>query len=335
MFRNCLKCKLQQLLIICIKMDIAYSCDDYYVSHTGISIISLLENNKSDDEVIIYIISKNIAEHNLKILNDICINYARKLIVVPFEQIAFDLKLSNTGRHIETVYAKIFFSRIEGLHKCLYIDSDTIVVDSIESLWNIDLSGIYLAAVETYIHKNRIKLAINPDSLFFNDGITLINVDYCREQNLIEKSLHLIEKFNGNPPILSEGILNSICQNNAKIISMRYNLMSGMYQLGIENPNYLSSITSYSKEDIVDSCLHPVIIHYLSAFYNRPWSKNCSHPLKKYYLKYKLMSPWKEQDLDNDDLPLWLKFLKHLGKLFGFENLMRFSHFKQTIMKID
>jgi len=309
-------------------MNIAYSCNDKYVPQTSISIISLLENNKSINEIIIYIISKNISLENINILNKICENYGRTLTIVPFQEIAYDLKLSDTGRHIETVYSKIFFSRIKDLNKCLYIDSDTVIVSSLKPLWNIDLSGSYLAAVETFSIKNKEKLKIKPESVFFNDGVTLMNVSYCRENKLIEKSLKLINKFNGAPPVLSEGVLNFVCQGQVKIISMKNNLMSGMYQLGIENPKYLSSITSYSEDDIAESCQFPIIIHYLSAFYNRPWTKDCTHPLKDYYLKYKQISPWKEQCLENGSLSLKLNCINQLGKLIGFCNVMRISHIK-------
>lgn len=195
-------------------------------------------------------------------------------------------------------------------------------------LWNTDLSGSYLAAVETFSIKNKEKLKIKPESVFFNDGVTLMNVSYCRENKLIEKSLKLINKFNGAPPVLSEGVLNFVCQGQVKIISMKNNLMSGMYQLGIENPKYLSSITSYSEDDITDSCQFPIIIHYLSAFYNRPWTKDCTHPLKDYYLKYKQISPWKEQCLENGSLSLKLNCINQLGKLIGFSKVMRISHIK-------
>lgn len=315
-------------------MNIAYSCNDFYVPQTGISIISLLENNKSFNEIIIYLISKNISKNNLELLNAICNSYDRTMIVIPFEQIAFDLKLSNTGRHIETVYSKIFFSRIKGLHKCLYIDSDTIIVDSLMPLWNIDISNVYLAAVETFTLKNREDLGIKPETIVFNDGMTLMNVDYCRENKLIDKSLHLIDKFEGNPPVLSEGVLNSICQDKVKFISLRYNLMAGMYQIGIENSKYLSTITSYSQEDIESSCQHPVIIHYLSAYYNRPWSKKCTHPLKHFYLKYKLISPWKDQELTNDDLPIKQNLIRNMGKIIGITNILKISNFKHSILNL-
>ncbi len=315
-------------------MNIIYSCNDKYVSQTGISIISLLTNNEQINKITIYLISKDISKYNLNILNNICVQFGRKLIVVPFVDIAYDLKLTDTGRHIETVYTKIFLSRIKNLKKCLYLDSDTIITASLESLWNTDLSESYLAAVETISIRNKEKLQIKRESIFFNDGVTLMNLEYCRDNLLLEKCLSLIAKYEGAPPVLSEGVLSSICQDEVKIISMRYNLMSGMYQLGIENPKYLSSITAYSETDIIDSCEHPVIIHFLSAFYNRPWSLHCSHPLKNYYFTYKDLSPWKGEKLCNLNLPRKLKIISILGNVLSFSAIHRLSRLKDRLLNI-
>ena len=47
-------------------MNIAYSCNDYYVPQTGISMISLFENNKEVDDICVYLISKDISKENVE-----------------------------------------------------------------------------------------------------------------------------------------------------------------------------------------------------------------------------------------------------------------------------
>jgi lipopolysaccharide biosynthesis glycosyltransferase len=312
-------------------MNIVYSCDNNYISQTGISIISLFENNLSINELNIYLISKDISTDNLDILNTICLKYKRKLNVISFYDIAFDLGLINCGRHIETIYIKIFLARIIDLHKCIYLDSDTIINGSLLELWDINISDYYFAAVETFKPKKISKLNISGNHIFFNDGILLINVDYCRKSNLINQSINLINYFNGSPPILSEGILNSLCQNKVKIISLKFNLMSGMYQIALLNPLYLSKITSYSLLEIEKSIRNPLIIHFLSSYYYRPWSKNCSHPLLLHFVKYKNISPWRNQLTCHEKRSFRIFILFYLGKIIGYDNLMKFSVYKSKI----
>lgn len=298
-------------------MNIAYSCDNAYVEQTGISLISLFENNKEEKEIVVYLISKGITKENIEILDSICKSYNRSLIVVKFEDICFDLPPCSVGRHLETIYAKVFFSRIEGLDKVLYLDSDVVVVGKLKPLWETDLSEKYMGVVETTYTKGKKALGIPRSTPFFNDGVVLVNVDYCRENNLISKVIEQVNAFGGNPPVLSEGVLNKICGQNVKYISLRYNLISGNLYFGLYDYDYLFEQLHYEKEDLIDSCENPVIVHYIAGFYNRPWCKKCTHPFKEFYLYYKSISPWKDSPLQDKDLSFKIKVAGLAYKVFG------------------
>ena len=184
-------------------MNIAYSCDNAYIEQTGISLISVFENNKEEKEIKVYLISKGISNENIEKLDSLCKSYIRELVVVNFDDIAFDLPQCSCGRHLETIYAKVFFSRIEGLDKVLYLDSDVVVVGNLKPLWETDLSEKYMGVVETTYTKGKKALGIPRSTPFFNDGVVLVNVDYCRENNLIFKVIEQVNAFGGNPPVLA------------------------------------------------------------------------------------------------------------------------------------
>lgn len=299
-------------------LSVAYACNDGYIPQTGISIISLLENNREFENITIYLISKGVSENNKTQLYEICCKYGRDFRVIEFDQIAYDLNISQTGRHIETIYAKIFFSRIEAIDKILYIDSDTIINDSLKGIWCENLDGYYMGMIETYTGNDAKKaLSLPYNSLFYNDGVALVNVDFCRNNNLIEKCISGIAEYNGKPPVLSEGLLNKVCHGRIKSISPRYNMMAGLYMYLSLNPEYIKHKLSYPLNDLIESYNNPVIIHYLSGFYNRPWTDSCTHPLKETFIKYKLLSPWANVPLTHSPLPLKIKILGRLLKTVG------------------
>ena len=160
-----------------MNINIAYSCNDSYISHTGISMISLFENNKNIDSITIFFIEKDVSITNLDILKNICNKYNRILKILSFDKLCEGLVTSDTGRHIETVYAKLFLSRIIDIDKIFYIDSDTIINNSLKDLWSIDISKHCLAGVETYTVNSKEKLDLKPDDVFINDGVTLLNLE--------------------------------------------------------------------------------------------------------------------------------------------------------------
>ena len=299
-------------------MNIAYACNDGYVMQTGISLISLFENNSHFGEIKVFIISSGISQSNLDILKSICDDYNRKMVVIKFKDIAYDLCISSIGRHIETIYAKVFFERIGEVDKIIYLDSDTIVADKLDDMWNINLEDFFMGMVQTTSGTDAKKmLGIPKETPFFNDGMAVVNVNYCRDHHLIEKSLKVIKEFKGNPPVLSEGCINKVCQGHIYKMSPRFNMMSGIYQLLKSDLKYAREILDYDIEDLRDSMEKPVIIHFLAGFYNRPWNKWCTHPLRFEFYKYKAMSPWKDDPLIDAKLPLRLRIIGIFVDCFG------------------
>ena len=298
-------------------MNIAYSCNDYYIPQTGISMISLFENNRDEKEINVYFISKEVSAENIELLRSIADKYERKLIVVSFESIAYDLKLSAIGRHIETIYSKVFFSRIKDINKIIYFDSDTIICDKLNDMWETDLTNCYMGVVETFPTKYYKELNLPKGEKFFNDGMAIVNVSYCRENHLIERVLEVVSEFEGAPPTLSEGALNKVCYGHVKYVSPKYNLLAGILYNYKLDPSFISDILHYSKDEIQDSCENPVVIHFLTDFYNRPWNIGCKHPYKELFYKYKKISPWSDAPLINNPLPWRLRIIDMGNRIVG------------------
>lgn len=296
-----------------MQLNVAYSCNEAYIHHTGISIISLLENNKDFETIRVYFIEKDVSSCSIEILHNIVESYNRKLIVVPFDEICYDLEIKDTGRHIETIYAKLYFSRLQDIDKILYIDSDTVIVGSLQSLWEINIDNYLLAGVETYTVDVKRELDLSANENFINDGIAFLNLKNMRDQNMITKFNKLIADYNGNPPLLSEGVVNKACKGKILSIHPKYNLMSGLFMMKGRKSFDQKLLSNYYSESIIQEALDkPIVIHYLAAFYNRPWDKNCTHPMKEKYLYYKSISPWKNLRLTNRKLGIRLRVIGFL-----------------------
>lgn len=295
-------------------INIAYSCNEAYIPHTGISLLSLLENNKHIPHITIFFIQKDVKEESINLLTQIVEQYGRQIRIISFDELCFDLKINSLGRHIETIYAKLFFGRIDGIDKILYIDSDTIINDSLHDLWEIDLEDNLIAGVETYTSCSKNKLNLSKFDQCINDGVALINVREFRKQNILQKFQSCIAEFNGKPPLLSEGVINKVCKGKIKIIHPKYNLMSGLFDY--KRDHFANMNSYYDKNTINEAIQRPVIIHYLAAFYNRPWDVNCTHPLKDIYLFYKNKSIWKDSPLENKKLSIRLRLIKFIYNIF-------------------
>jgi len=302
-----------------MRLVVAYGCNDAYVEYTGISMISLFENNKEFEFIDIVFVDMNLSDESKSIFVSITNKYNRNIRFVPFAILCKELKIDSIGRHIQTIYAKLFFSRLEDVDKILYIDSDTIIDGSLEELWKMDIEEFYIAGVETISSvKLNTSVGMSMSDCFINDGVVLINLKKWRVDDIEKEFISYIKKYNGNPPVYSEGTINAVCKGNILRINPRYNLLSGIIFYKVKDIIKMTQMDFYTQEIINMAVSKPVIIHYLCGFYNRPWNKRCSHPLKSRYLYYKDISPWKDEKLKSDRLPVRLTIIKILYMILPF-----------------
>jgi len=300
-------------------INVAYSCNEFYIQHTGISMISLLENNRNVIDLCIYFISLDVSDESISELRSIVERYDNaRIVIIPFEQICSNLKISNVGRHIETIYAKLFFANIKEVDKIFYLDSDVIVNGSIKELWDLDLELYFFGCVKTITKDYCKALRLSESEDFFNDGVALVNTKALRNENMEEKFLKFISDYNGNPPVLSEGTINVVCKGRIKAIHPKYNLYSGFLMFTNSDLKRIAHqpVDFYSDVELNEARDSPIVIHYLTGWFKRPWETGCTHPLKHKYECYKLNSPWKNVPLQPKSLPFRLKVLKFIFRLF-------------------
>ena len=130
-------------------MNVAFSSDNNYVKQLEISMISLFENNK-DMNISVYIIDNGINNENKERLNNIVNNYNNTIKYYSFDKLTEGLKTDNSFP--VSSFGRIFLPIIKEIDKIIYFDCDSIIADSINSLYNIDISDYYLAGVQDTVY---------------------------------------------------------------------------------------------------------------------------------------------------------------------------------------
>jgi lipopolysaccharide biosynthesis glycosyltransferase len=292
-------------------LNIAYSCNEAYIAHTGISILSLLQNNTHFEEINIYFIHIDVAQSSLEKLQKLVSSDNRILHLIPFDKICGNLNISEIGRHTETVYAKLFFGNIKGVDRIFYIDSDTVIQGPLDDAWDMDLKNCYFGLVKTMTRDSNELLGLSKEATVYNDGVAMVNAKLLREDAMEEKFLAFIDRFNGKPPVLSEGTINVVCNGKIATMHPKFNF-SPIFYMGSNKKLFkiLKSKTYFTNKELSEARENPIIIHYLSGWFLRPWEKNCTHPLKDRYLYYKSASPWAHVPLQDKKLTKSAKRMK-------------------------
>src|SRR5699024_10844753 len=109
------------------------------------------------------------------------------------------------------------------INRVLYLDCDTLIVDSIRDLWNIDLEGNTIAALKDSFSKYyRKNISLDQNDIMFNSGVMLIDMDKWRQNKVEEKVLNFIKEKNDNVQLGDHGGNNDVLIKQTLQISASY-----------------------------------------------------------------------------------------------------------------
>lgn len=285
-----------------MRINVVYSSDDNYAKFAGISMISLFENNKEVEQINIYFIENMITKTNRLKLESIVKKYNRNIYFISHSELCAGLYTDD--KFSISAFSRLFLSKIDDIDKVLYLDCDTIINSSIKDLFEIDINDVYVCGVQDNAGIMYRKLIdFNENDRYINSGVLLINLKKWREENLEEKFIKFINKYNGSVPHHDQGVINGVCKGKIKILKPEYNLMPPMILQNAEQIKGYHEIKNYYKQSELNFAKqNPIIIHYTECFYNRPWRKKCTHPYKHIFANYKSISPWNDDPLEDKNI---------------------------------
>ncbi|MPM85960.1 General stress protein A [bioreactor metagenome] len=184
----------------------------------------------------------------------------------------------------------------ESIDKILYLDCDIIINDSLSDLWNIDMKGCTIAAVEDVAScVFQSETGIDEKFRYFCSGVILIDLKKWRDIKVQEKLLKYLDSRNGIVRHHDQTILNGVFWNDCFMLHPRYDALSPTFIMSYENLKAYFKLWDryYTKKEIRESIKNPAIIHYTSSNIGRPW-ENKAHPLSYKYKYYWDKSPWKD-----------------------------------------
>lgn len=296
------------------KAHIVYASDDRFAEILGVSMVSLYENSKDMDDIIVYILDSGISIVNKHKLNSVAENYHySRPVWIKARDISRELGMKvAVDRGSLSQYARLFVTSDlpKNMERVLYLDCDTIINKSISELWNIDLQGKTIAALmDAFSKYYRVNIDLQPNDIMFNSGVMLIDLNRWKEQHVEQQLMKFICSKKGKIQQGDQGALNAVLSHNTYCIEPRFNSVTIFYDFTYtEMMIYRKPPKFYSKEQIQKAIEEPNIIHFTTSFKSlRPWLIGCEHRHVNEWLKYKALSPWNESNLYKDTRPEWKK----------------------------
>lgn len=297
-------------------MHIFFGIDNNFVMQCGVTITSIGENNKGSD-IIIHVISEELSDDNSYKIESICKRYGFDYILHKVDSsLLKDCPLlagSDNGK-IATYFRFLIPQLAENIDKAIYLDSDIIVRNRLDDLWNSNIDNYAIGVIpgqdnDKIQHFNRLNYDKNKG--YFNAGVILMNLKYWRESCVFERLMKYVSGQGKNLKWQDQDALNYVLQDEKSVLPIKYNLQEGML-FSLEK---IELDRKYFK-DLREAIINPTIIHYTSAL--KPWWKDCKHPYKNEWWKYLYLTEWKNYKAKyRYPNQLIIKFLRNILSKFN------------------
>lgn len=281
-------------------LNVLYQSNNSYAPITGVSMTSLMENNKDIEVINFYVLDDQISDENVEKMKSVCAKFGRNIIFVDTEEILNQLKSLKVApfKNTYTTYFKLFAIHNLDLptDRVLQLDGDTVINGSLKALCEMDLADCVCAATyDCTMNSYKPMIDIPLTDKYYNCGVLLINQkawrdDHC-QQRIVE---HLAHVRNGYYTV-DQDIINVLFRKKIKYLDLTYNFNSGFFIYGVKEslkmydlkPEYYNTV-----EEIEAAMKDPVIYHCMGAMTGRPWEKDSIHPQNDIFDRYLAISPW-------------------------------------------
>lgn len=311
-------------------INVLYTVDKNYVNYMLVSIYSLLEKNKNIN-ITFHIICDDLDLEDYKRIENIVSSFNNtNLYFYDFKPIKDVIikynipKWNNSYVSNARLFFNMCFNEVDNL---LYLDSDTIIVDSIENLSQYN-GTIHM--VKDSMPTNYWKQLDPNISCYYNSGVIWIDVNKWNHKNCHEKIIKGLEnKISYTFP--DQDLINLTLNECIENLPPNYNLFStdSYFHLPFLYKYYEKcDISRYSVEEMKDAKKNPIILHS-TAFYNwKAWTKDSIHPFKDYYDEY-----FKKMNLSLIDSDVNELSNEYLYRIYLYAKLMCPENVKSKLKK--
>lgn len=274
-------------------MDILVCLNENYLMPSEVMLYSLFQHNKSAS-ITVHAMVDGDGDY-VNDLNQFVEEQGQHIVTYDMKKVALPVIPSHSNEKTKyplSAYYRLFAAEVlpKDIHKVLYLDGDIIIYDGLSELWNTDMMGHAVAAGPSR-HNNNIKLiqklGYDPKYGYFNSGVLLINLDYWRENHVVDLFVDYIKNNMDVLKFADQDVLNPVFCDKRLVLPVRYNLCTNFLLNNrfrtIESKSLIEEIDKWYKS--------PCIIHFNTS--DKPWYVNSDNINRRIWRKYRDETKWK------------------------------------------
>lgn len=195
-------------------ISILAALDENYLPQLTVMLTSFYLNNPGE-KAELYLLYSSISRHGLETAEEKCRQFGMKFYPVRVDGSLFQ-DAPVTRQYPKEMYYRLLASRLlpERLDRVLYLDPDTLIINPLRPLWEMDLRGsLFAAAAHTGMTElanrvNRVRLDSGSD--YYNSGVLLMDLKAGRLEIQPEELFQFVREHGRELLLPDQDLLNAL-----------------------------------------------------------------------------------------------------------------------------
>jgi lipopolysaccharide biosynthesis glycosyltransferase len=209
------------------------------------------------------------------------------VVAVEAEEIA---ALKTTPTFPTAHWYRVLLPELLALPRVLYLDSDTLVLDSLLPLWRTELGDALLAAVTNVFPDEQAAARLTAGlgvelGAYFNSGVMLLDLEGLRTSGMPHRVIDYAATNHERLFLPEQDAMNAVLADRRLPLAPRWNAMVALERLGW-------SRELFGAEAVRAALDEPAIRHFEGSGPNKPWHPAADAGGRRLYAGFRARTPW-------------------------------------------
>ncbi len=251
-------------------ISIALAADESYSVALCVALYTILENLRAESKIDLYVLTSDIRVETRRRLEETWGSRVLGHWVSPDDTRARQLVASTGHAACPSAYYRLFIASLlpANLSKVIYLDADVMVRGDIHDLWQEEMHGNIVLAVQDSCIQTSRGSGCNSQR-YFNSGVMVIDLSAWRREGIEARCVETARELRRFAKYNEQAALNKCLAGRWGALSPVWNRQSSVDLF----PDWQSS--PYEEEEFQQLRQDPAIIHFTTA--TKPWHRISDH----------------------------------------------------------
>ena len=271
-------------------LDVACAAQGSYVPHSAAMLRSVLTAGGGRPVRAHYLHAPGLRRASRRRLQRVAEDSGGEIVFWPVE----DTQVA--GLRVHDYFTSAMWYRIllpellPDVERVLYLDVDTLALDSIAPLWEVDLGGALVGAVTNVFEPGRwdahtAALGVEQAD-YFNSGVLLLHLAEMRRSDTVAELRRVAAERAGQLLWPDQDVLNLVLGRRRVALHPRWNAMNSLWV-------FANADEAFPAGDAEQARRAPAIRHFEGPGANKPWDRRAAIPHRADYHRHRRATPWR------------------------------------------